>query len=56
VQQIEEAPLRQVERGELLGDGAAQQAEVDGDLEEAGCDALRGLLGPRMLGCAAALA
>jgi hypothetical protein len=56
VQQVEEAPLRQVERDELLGDGAAQQAEVDRDLEEARGDALRGLLGPRVLGRAAALA
>ena len=50
VQQVEEAALRQVVGGELLDDAAAQQAEVDGDLEQARGDSLRRLLGPRVLG------
>ena len=41
VQQVEEAALRQVVRGELLDDAATQEPEVDGDLEQARGDALQ---------------
>jgi hypothetical protein len=56
VEQVEEAALGQVVRRELLVDAAAQQAEVDGDLEQARATRFGGLLGPRVLGRAAALA
>ena len=46
VQEVEEALVGQVVRGELLDRAAGQEAEVGGDAKQAGGDAVRRRLGP----------
>src|SRR5882672_7420410 len=56
MENVDEALLGKVVRGELLDAAPVEEPEIDGHLEEARCDSLGGRLRPRMLGRASALA
>ena len=56
VEQVQEAALRQVVAGELLGGRAAEQTEVGGGPQEARRHAIACGVGPLVLGDPAALA